>query len=180
MPDMDGFEATRQIRAWEHKHGQHIPIIAMTAHAMAGDRERCIDAGMDDYVSKPLEPRVLFNAIDRWLQSSNARWAETSQDYLADDDQNFSVDAGRDKAGENISSARKANTKLEPASDIQANPSSENLPPDLEATLYRFNGDRAFMMEMCQDFKDHLPLRLEELKSTLQNGDINNISRAGA
>jgi PAS domain S-box-containing protein len=177
MPEMDGLESTRRIREWEMQNGQHIPIIAMTAHAMAGDRERCIDAGMDDYVSKPLEPRVLFNAIERWLQSSNAE-GETSQDYLADDDQNFSVDAGSGKAGENMPSARKANTKLEPASGIRANPSSENLPLDLETTLYRFNGDRAFMMEMCQDFKDHLPLRLEELKSTLQNGDINNISRA--
>ena len=69
MPDMDGFEATRQIRVWEKAIGQHIPIIAMTAHAMAGDRERCIDAGMDDYITKPLEPRVLFSAIDRWTQN---------------------------------------------------------------------------------------------------------------
>ena len=67
MPEMDGLEATRLIRERELETGQHIPIIAMTAHAMQGDRERCLDAGMDDYVTKPLEPKVLFNALDRWF-----------------------------------------------------------------------------------------------------------------
>ena len=69
MPELDGLEATRLIRQWEAGQGRHIPIIAMTAHAMSGDRERCLEAGMDDYVSKPLEPKVLFNALDRWTQA---------------------------------------------------------------------------------------------------------------
>ena len=68
MPEMDGLEATRHIRdpgsAVLH-HG--IPIIAMTAHAMQGDRERCLEAGMNDYVTKPISPQTLAKAIDRWL-----------------------------------------------------------------------------------------------------------------
>jgi PAS domain S-box-containing protein len=64
MPEMDGLEATTTIRAREKQSGDHIPIIAMTAHAMEGDRERCLDAGMDDYVSKPIRAKQLFDAIE--------------------------------------------------------------------------------------------------------------------
>jgi CheY-like chemotaxis protein len=65
MPEMDGFEATVTIRKKEKKTRSHIPIIAMTAHAMKGDRERCLDAGMDDYVAKPLKPEELMKTIER-------------------------------------------------------------------------------------------------------------------
>ncbi len=65
MPEMDGYEATRAIRNRErNKAGtEHIPIIAMTAHAMKGDEERCIEAGMDAYVTKPVRTEALFEAI---------------------------------------------------------------------------------------------------------------------
>ena len=64
MPEMDGFEATRQIRKSEKQKGGHIPIIAMTAYATEGDRERCLEAGMDDYVSKPISAGKLFKTIE--------------------------------------------------------------------------------------------------------------------
>ena len=68
MPVMDGFEATRAIRSGEAKvPNRRIPIIAMTAHAMKGDRERCLEAGMDDYISKPIAPQALAEAIERCL-----------------------------------------------------------------------------------------------------------------
>ncbi|HUA00509.1 MAG TPA: response regulator [Candidatus Aquilonibacter sp.] len=65
MPVMDGFEAIRLIRMKEQTTGAHIPIVALTAHAMKGDRERCISMGADDYVSKPIRTSDLFGAIDR-------------------------------------------------------------------------------------------------------------------
>jgi two-component system sensor histidine kinase/response regulator len=64
MPEMDGLEATRRIRRGEHANGTHIPIIAMTANALNGDRELCIASGMDDYVSKPVSRRALEEAIE--------------------------------------------------------------------------------------------------------------------
>jgi two-component system sensor histidine kinase/response regulator len=64
MPEMDGFEATRRIRELEEGTGVHTTIVAMTAHAMAGDRERCLAAGMDDYVSKPLRKEDLLRALE--------------------------------------------------------------------------------------------------------------------
>jgi len=68
MPEMDGFEATAEIRRLEGS-SRHTTICALTAHAMAGDRERCIDAGMDDYISKPLTVAVLHSKIDHWIYS---------------------------------------------------------------------------------------------------------------
>ena len=65
MPDLDGFEATGRIRNREKEEGGHIPIVAMTAHAMKGDREQCLAAGMDDYVSKPIKVTELFAVIER-------------------------------------------------------------------------------------------------------------------
>jgi two-component system sensor histidine kinase/response regulator len=63
MPEMDGLEATRRIRQQERQTGRHVPIIAMTAHALKGDRERCLDCGMDEYVAKPVRERQLLNAL---------------------------------------------------------------------------------------------------------------------
>jgi CheY-like chemotaxis protein len=70
MPEMDGLEATGVIRAVEKQTGGHLPIIAMTAHAMKGDRETCLEAGMDEYVSKPIRPRQLFDTLEKVLRAS--------------------------------------------------------------------------------------------------------------
>jgi two-component system sensor histidine kinase/response regulator len=66
MPEMDGFEATAAIRLRESGSGVRIPIIALTAHAMKGDQERCLDAGMDGYVSKPIRPRELVELVGKY------------------------------------------------------------------------------------------------------------------
>ncbi|MCA1899884.1 MAG: response regulator, partial [Chloroflexi bacterium] len=158
MPEMDGFEATRQIRAWEAQKGGRIPIIAMTAHAMSGDRERCLEAGMDDYVSKPLEPRVLFNALERWAKKRDNQ-NEVAEEPLQNLGRNWVED---------FSVAPPAPSPA-PASDLP--------PADLEGALFRFGDDREFMKQMVREFREHLPARLTEFKSALEAGDIQGLGR---
>jgi CheY-like chemotaxis protein len=68
MPVMKGSEATRMIREHERKHGGHLPIIALTANARKGDRESCLEAGMDDHLTKPINPGELYRCIEKCVK----------------------------------------------------------------------------------------------------------------
>ena len=74
MPQMNGLEATGEIRKREAQDGTHIPIVGVTAHALKGDRERCLEAGMDDYLPKPISPKALLEKLDRWLGGKSAAY----------------------------------------------------------------------------------------------------------
>jgi two-component system, sensor histidine kinase and response regulator len=67
MPEMDGYEATAAIRDRERSTGSHLPIVALTAHAMTEDRDRCLAAGMDAYLTKPIKPRELDDLLETYL-----------------------------------------------------------------------------------------------------------------
>ena len=71
MPELDGIAATLAIREWEKGAGNHLPILAMTAHAMKGDKERCLEAGMDAYIAKPINAPELFEIIDSLFHVRN-------------------------------------------------------------------------------------------------------------
>lgn len=91
MPEMDGLTATGLIRKTQHPEKPAL-ILAMTAHAMQGDRERCIDAGMDDYISKPVRPQELMEKLMMWLKPESREASKLNWDYLHDmsnDDHEF-------------------------------------------------------------------------------------------
>lgn len=79
MPEIDGFEVARRIREQEAKTGGHLPIVALTAHAMKGDRQRCLEAGMDDYVSKPFDEETLLAAMARFIPGFPASTTSPNQ-----------------------------------------------------------------------------------------------------
>jgi len=155
MPEMDGFDATRRIREWEAGRHQHIPIIAMTAHAMKGDRERCFEAGMDDYVSKPLEIRALLGVLDRWLQLSDLEKAESV------------------RTEEPVPAT--PSFVIAPA-EPPAPPADEH-PMDIERALERFGGDRPFLIEMSRDYVAGFPERIKDIKTALKAHNSNDLSR---
>jgi two-component system sensor histidine kinase/response regulator len=182
MPEMDGFEATRLIRGWEAGSDRHIPIIAMTAHAMQGDRERCLESGMDDYIAKPLHSRTLFITLDRWIGKDSAALAagggEEAQDYstlgaFVQDENPLLHDDGL--FGENAPPLQ-ARESAPPAVAVDAS-AAPGSPMDVDMALDRFEGDREFMVEMFREYLAHLPGRMVDIHAALAAGDANTISR---
>ena len=78
MPEIDGLEATRMIRELEHGHERHIPIVGLSAHALVGFRERCLEAGMDHYITKPIQTDELFAALELAANKSQSATAVSS------------------------------------------------------------------------------------------------------
>jgi CheY-like chemotaxis protein/HPt (histidine-containing phosphotransfer) domain-containing protein len=98
MPVMDGYEATRTIRTNELTTGKHIPIVAMTANALEGDRDKCIDAGMDDHMTKPFHPDHLQSVVERWLNLPSAQEENNQAPPEEENDQSPSIDIDKLKS----------------------------------------------------------------------------------
>jgi PAS domain S-box-containing protein len=179
MSEMDGFEATHLIRAWEHETGGHTPIIAMTAHALSGDRERCIDAGMDDYLSKPLQPKLFFSMLERWTTSDeravsslkNSEENTPPDDYQSIQTPIFDDDGLFGETPEPESSEETTKPEWKPFA-------FSNIPPmDPSEALYHFDGDQTFMLEMFTMFLSGLPERLNELQKAVAESNASQLAR---
>jgi len=101
MPTMDGYEATATIREKEKASGGHIPIIAMTAHAMKGDRERCLQAGMDGYIAKPIRAKDLYETIEMTAAKVKVWGSQTQDNAIADEKEILDRDQILEQTGAN-------------------------------------------------------------------------------
>ncbi len=161
MPEMDGLVATAAIREAESAIGVHTAIIAMTAHAMKGDAERYLRAGMDDYLSKPIHPSDLLAAVARCAvgQDESAQPCETNW-------------------GDNELAARSTATAFgathEPA---EAMAGDDTHVFDLEALLARVEDDWDLLLEMVDLYLGSSPKLLAEMSETLEHGDLVGLER---
>ncbi|HEU4685416.1 MAG TPA: response regulator [Nitrospira sp.] len=155
MPGMDGFEATTAIRQREqsgtsgHRNG-HIPIIALTANAMPGDRERCLAAGMDDYLSKPVRSEELRSALLRWLPRSG----DAPASVLASSTPDAEREVG--KCSRKVGNGARQDTA--PSFDPQA-------------VLDNIGGDREFFTQLLTMFLDRSAGMVDRIAYSLEQGD---------
>ena len=175
MPVMDGLESTRQIRRWEAGK-RHVSIIAMTAHAMKGDRERCMEAGMDDYISKPINKNALFSAIERWAKPTGVtgqliKPTPPKEDYSMTSD-SLPFDDTFPVFEDDAPTAQAKQTEPSARSGLIG-----NSPMDIAAALPRFSNDRDFFNEMCVEFLEEMPARIQEMRSSLKNADSETLYR---
>jgi CheY-like chemotaxis protein/HPt (histidine-containing phosphotransfer) domain-containing protein len=156
MPEMGGFEATAAIRAIEAGGDSRIPIIAMTAHAMSGDRERCLDAGMDDYITKPIEAETLCKTLEHWTGQIlvSRRTARPAQDAR-------------------VAPLIPPPTPPAPASLDAGHPNGS--PADLSRLRELSDGDSAVLERLINLFLDDAEQHRKLLEDAVQTGDANTI-----
>ena len=159
MPEMDGFEATRRIRATEHGTERHAPIIAMTAHAMAGDRERCLAAGMDDYISKPLEKTALLRLIHQFASRRGSADARHTPTVAAEP-------APRDLAQPPLP------VRPENPRELRSGIFSR------EMLLDQVDGDEIVMRRMIGIFAEDTPRLLDDIRAAIARRGPDELSRA--
>ena len=172
MPEMDGFAASHEIRALEADTGstttpvsQPIPIIAMTAHAMTGDREKCLAAGMDDHISKPINPEIMYTTIARWLK-------QTRQD--ATDSAGNTPRPMAPATGEK----RQAMTDRQDAMSLPDETFPEQLEGfSLEDGLRRLGQNKGLYLQLLRQFsQDHLQTHLR-LQETFSDNDLESLGQ---
>jgi PAS domain S-box-containing protein len=175
MPEMDGFEAAQQIRLWE-ADGRHTTIIALTAHAMKGDRERFLEAGMDDYLPKPIDPQEMFKKIEEWAEKSSlsARLVASGRGTLPLE--TFANGASPTQPDTGVG---RDYWEANPEISFEGNALDGRTPVDLQAAMPRFSGNQSLYIEMFQEFHAQLPERSLELKKSLAAGDAPQIHRLG-
>jgi CheY-like chemotaxis protein/HPt (histidine-containing phosphotransfer) domain-containing protein len=164
MPEMDGFEATSALRQAERASGRHTPVVAMTAHAMKGDRERCLEAGMDDYVSKPLRPEELFETIERLAE------AQAPAGVVAPAPDSAVASA----AATSAETFHPAASAMEQVADMD----EERPTFDPSHALNLVGGDEQLLRELLEIFMQEAPALMRQIDEGIANRDSALVKRA--
>ncbi|QDU40289.1 Signal transduction histidine-protein kinase BarA [Maioricimonas rarisocia] len=173
MPEMDGLEATEEIRKWEETHGTHVPIVAMTAHAMRGDRERCFSSGMDAYVSKPVRPQDLSDALVA-CAAENQRGEERPAAVGRIEDPSRAGSAG--ETGEKGSRSGEPMTQEQAVKETDGAENSPAVNWDLVHSIV--NGDDDLLREVAGAFLAEVPAMMSKLEDALTSEDASTARRA--
>jgi PAS domain S-box-containing protein len=172
MPEMDGFEATALIRQRERKSGTHLPIVAITAHAMKGDRERCLEAGLDNYVSKPFRPAELFAVVESVPAASVA----ASQGSTSAAPPEHPTAAGTGRTPEEAPEGG-GEGGLEAGLEAGVEGGGEGA-YDRAMALQNVGGSEGFLQDMVELFLSEGPKQLRELGKARGEGDLAAVARA--
>ncbi|MBF0520287.1 MAG: response regulator [Nitrospirae bacterium] len=173
MPDMDGLEATRYIRGLKDaKINAGIPIIAMTAHALKGDMELCLSAGMDDYISKPLKAEDLYKLIDKYTALRPKEVQEMSQD-IQSEQVKPNVPVSKHETG-----AEKLHISLQqPMVAQQPSTRTSAKALDIKDTLQRLDNDEEILRDMWTAFNADAPQQIELLRKLLEAGNVDGLQK---
>ncbi len=171
MPELDGYSATREIRRREGS-GHRIPVIGLTAHALAGDRDICLRAGMDDYLSKPVMPEDLAEIIDKWACAPAASAAIGVQPPPG----SAGTNPANGTNGANETNGRKEINQSRDADRLAAAVVDEAVLAELRE--YQKPGEADFLTELIGVFKDDLVVRLNQMRAGLNATDGLQVSRA--
>jgi CheY-like chemotaxis protein len=173
MPIMDGFQATSTIRSLEAHLGRRVPIIALTAHARQGDRERCLAAGMDDYLVKPVSAASLVELVEHF------RPAREAADRTPPRGTDQTVHGGTDQTlhGQTDQTIREPRHAVSPAEPLAADP-ERRAAFDLAAALARLGDDREFFANLVEFFVEDYPKLLGEIRSSLQAQNATAVAHA--
>ena len=168
MPEMTGLEVCRAIRQHESVHGGHRPIVMLTAQAMKGDREECLEAGADDYLTKPLTRRTLFSAIARLMDQG--AFGHGSSSHLP-----VVTLTGEDGSSASLVAAQPIVVEMEASLAL---PSLQGSVLDRAELLARVDGDRALLLEIVRLFVQERPALLGGMEAALAAGDAPELERS--
>jgi PAS domain S-box-containing protein len=159
MPEMGGYEATQHIREKEHGTGKRIPVIAMTAHALKGDRELCLQAGMDDYIAKPIDPDKFFAVLEKFVCLEQTQPPAITNDSPA--------------------SSTTVPPKPQPQNLHAVAPGpNEASPVDEEEIWKRVGGDRELLLELAAMFTADTPAMIDSVRTSLNEKNAEDLERS--